>query len=236
MESISSKATIKHIVAAALHTLQDGGREAFVTSLHDTLLKKKVRFPLLEYAAGEIAASVPDGEQAEIMDAIVRLRETGSQVLAGMMLQLRLPRHFEASVDKACAYIRFGDQWYVCDIIGERVLGHALLTMPEKTMPVLQQLSQHENKWMVRTVGVAAHYAVKKGLPPVFVEPVFRILLSLSGTTEFHTRKGIGWGAKTVAKFHPDLIARYQPRIEAATTRQWFRTKINIGLHLHNKK
>lgn len=236
MEIISSKATIRHLVSAALHTLRRSGREAFVTSLHDALLKKKVRFPLLEYAAREIAAAVPEEEQADILDDIIHLRETGSQVLAGMILQLRLDRYFEASIDKACTYIQFGDQWYVCDIIGERVLGHALLTMPEKTIPLLQQLSLHENKWMVRTVGVATHYAVKKGLPPAFVDRVFNILLSLSDTTDFHTRKGIGWGAKTVAKFHPELVARYYPRIESAATRQWFRTKINIGLHYRSRK
>lgn len=236
METISSKATIKQLVAAALHALQHSGREIFVTSLHDTLLKKKVKFPLLEYAAREIAAAVPDEEQTSILDDIICLRETGSQVLAGTVLQLRLDRHFAASIDKACAYIQYGDQWYVCDIIGERVLGHALLTRPEETIPLLQQLSAHENKWMVRTVGVAAHYAVKKGLSPVFVEPVFNMLLSLSDATDFHTRKGIGWGAKTVAKFHPELIARYHPRIESPATRQWFRTKINMGLHYSRKK
>ncbi|WP_159455955.1 hypothetical protein [Chitinophaga eiseniae] len=46
MESISSKATIKHLVSATLHTLRHSGREAFVTTLHDSLLKKKVRFPI----------------------------------------------------------------------------------------------------------------------------------------------------------------------------------------------
>jgi hypothetical protein len=107
--------------------------------------------------------------------------------------------------------------------------------MPQKTMPVLQRLATHEDKWIVRTVGVATHYAVKKGLDQSFVEPVFRILLSLSAATDFHTRKGIGWGAKTVARFHPQLVARYQHQLASAETRQWFRTKIDIGLH-HNKK
>ncbi|NML40332.1 DNA alkylation repair protein [Chitinophaga sp. G-6-1-13] len=236
MESISSKATIKLLVAEAVSTWQQKGQEAFIISLHDTLLKKKVRFPLLEYAAKEIAAAIPEAEHIDITDRIINLREIGSQVLAGMVLQFRLDRNFEASVSKACDYIQFGDQWYVCDIIGERVLGYALLTMPEKTIPLLAQLSRHEDKWIVRTVGVATHYAVKKGLDLSFVEPVFRILLSLSDTTDFHTKKGIGWGAKTVARFHPQLVARYHQQLASVETRQWFRTKINIGLHYSQKK
>ncbi|MBC9909040.1 DNA alkylation repair protein [Chitinophaga varians] len=236
MESISSKATIKLMVAGALDALQRNGQKAFIVSLHDALLKKKVRFPLLEYAAKEIIIAVPEAAHITITDRIIELREIGSQVLAGIILQERLTQDFDTAVNKACDYIQFGDQWYVCDIIGERVLGHALLTMPEKTIPLLAQLSGHEDKWIVRTVGVATHYAVKKGLDQQYVEPVFRILLSLSAATDFHTRKGIGWGAKTVAKFHPQLIARYQEQLASTATQQWFRTKVNIGLHYNRKK
>lgn len=236
MESITSKATIRHIITEAQADWNQQGAAAFVTVLHDVLFKKKVRFPLLEYAAKEIAAAIPEVAQIAVTDRIIELREMGGQVVAGMILQLRLPRHFKQSVDKACDYIRFGNEWYVCDIIGERVLGYALLTQPDKTIPLLKKLAVHEDKWIVRTIGVATHYAVKKGLDPVFVEPVFGILLSLAGTTDFHTKKGIGWGAKTVARFHPDIIARYAPDIASAVTRQWFRTKVSIGLNRNRKQ
>lgn len=236
MERINSKATIKHIVIEAKAVWDQQGAHAFITILQDTLLKKKVRFPLLEYAAKEIAAAIPYTAQINITDRIIELREMGGQVLAGMILQLRLSQDFQQSVSKACDYIRFGNEWYVCDIIGERVLGYALFTIPDKTIPLLRQLAVHEDKWIVRTIGVATHYAVKKGLAPVFVDPVFGILLSLAGTTDFHTKKGIGWGAKTVARFHPDIIDRYSSNIASAETKQWFRTKVSIGLNRSRKK
>jgi 3-methyladenine DNA glycosylase AlkD len=110
-------------------------------------------------------------------------------------------------------------------------LGHALLTVPDATLPVLQRLSQHEDKWIVRSVGVATHYAVKKGLKKKYAEEMFRILLSQASTTEFHTKKGIGWAAKTIAKFHPDIIARYEQQVSNdPTIKQWFKSKIKIGL------
>lgn len=236
MERINSKETIKRIVLQVKKVLDDKGAYAFVTVLHEELLKKKVRFPLLEYAAREIAGFLPEPDQLPVTDHIVELKEIGSQVLAGIILQQRLSVDFEQSIAKACEYIRFGDQWYVCDIIGERVLGYALLSTPEKTIPLLRQLAVQEDKWIVRTVGVAAHYAVKKGLDPVFVVPVFDLLLSLAGTKDFHTKKGIGWGAKTVARFHPDIIARYHLNIASPETKQWFRTKVNIGLNRSSKK
>lgn len=236
METINSKATVKQILLEAKSVLNQKGASAFITVLHHTLLKKKVRFPLLEYAAKEIASTIPYAEQISITDQIIELKEIGSQVLAGIILQQRLSQGFQQSISKACDYIQFGDEWYVCDIIGERVLGYALLSTPDKAIPLLRQLAIHEDKWIIRAVGVATHYAVKKGLDTVFVAPVFDILLSLASTTDFHTKKGIGWGAKTVARFHPDIIDRYHSNIASSETKQWFKTKVRIGLGRSKKK
>ena len=78
---------------------------------------------------------------------------------------------------------------------------------------------------------MATHYAVKKGLEKEYVEQMFELLLSLATTTDFHTKKGVGWAVKTVAKFHPEIISKYQEQIDAdGNVKQWFRTKIKIGL------
>lgn len=235
MDKITSKTVVNDIVMKSLEILKIKGQDEFLTALHNELLKKKIRFPLLEFAAARIMDAVPLAQQIELTDPIIELRTIGSQVLAGIALQRRLGVDFEGSIAKACSYIQYGNEWYVCDIIGERVLGYALLTKPEDTTPILKRLAKHEDKWIVRTVGVATHYAVKKGLDKHFVESVFQILLTCTNTTDFHTKKGIGWGAKTVARFHPDIISRYTSQIVDPTTKQWFRTKINIGL-LRNKK
>lgn len=235
MEKINSKAVVTHIMAKTLEILQNKGQDQFISALHDNLLKKKVRFPLLEYAAQQITMILPPDQHIALTDRIIELREIGSHVLAGIILQARLSYDFDHAIEKACGYIQYGNEWYVCDIIGERVLGYALLTDPQRTIPILKQLALHENKWIVRAVGVATHYAVKKGLDRSFVDLIFQLLLTCSDTTDFHTKKGIGWGAKTIARFHPHLIVQYQQQILAPTTRQWFRTKINIGL-LRNQK
>lgn len=235
MDKTTSKAVVADIITNSLDIFENKGTDDFVAVLQEDLLKKKIKFPLLEYAGRRIIDAVPIGQQIELMNRIIAVRTIGSQVLAGIALQLRLNFDFEGSIANVCRYIQYGDEWYVCDIIGERVLGHALLTKPEDTIPVLKRLASHEDKWIVRTVGVATHYAVKKGLDKSFVESVFQILLTCTNTTDFHTKKGIGWGAKTVARFHPDVISTYTSEIMAPTTKQWFRTKINIGL-LRNKK
>ena len=51
---------------------------------------------------------------------------------------------------------------------------------------------------------------------------------------EKEVRQGIGWAAKTTAKFHPDIIQQYQSEIHnQEKVANWFRRKIQIGLERH---
>lgn len=218
------------LVGDALQTYAQEGEQPFITQLVATVLDKKIRFPLLEHAGTILYKQLPGANQLSITDAIVAANRIGSYVLAGIMLQHRTQVHFQQSIAKAVAYIIQGNEWYVCDIIGERVMGHALLTMPQQAIPSLKELARHDDKWIVRSVGVATHYAVKKGLRKADTEEMFRLLLSLASTTDFHTKKGIGWAAKTVAKFHPDIIDAHRKEIDSDVVKQWFKTKIKIGL------
>jgi len=235
MAIISSKATIGAITEKLLATYNSEGIDAFISQLDKKILQQKVRFPVLEYAGTMLHNAIPSKKQLTVADQIIDLHQIGSNVFAGIILQLRLEEHFAQSIEKAIEYIITSDEWYVCDIIGERVMGHGLLTHPKKMLPTLHKLAKHENKWIVRCIGVAAHYAIKKGLKKEYVENVFRLLLSLSNTTDFHTKKGIGWAAKTTAKFHPDIIDTYRKQIDDATTKQWFKTKVKIGLSRTDK-
>lgn len=188
---------------------------------------------MLEHAGKILYDDIPVKERITVLDKIISLREVGSYVLAGIILQLGSEKHFKRSIDKAMEYIIAGDEWYVCDIIGERVMGHALLRQPGKTLPALRKMATHDSKWIVRSIGVAGHYAIKKGLEKKYVEEMFLLLLSLGNTTELHTKKGIGWAAKTTAKFYPDIIMKYSAEIEG--TKQWFKTKVKIGLSRKEK-
>lgn len=160
----------------------------------------------------------------------MKTHSIGVNVIAAMVLQDTLRLDFYSSLQKAQEYILLGDAWYVCDIIGERVPGYALLKYPEETLPLLEKMSKDQKVWIVRSVVVAGHYAVKKGLDKIYSERLFQILLRCSEAKDFHVKKGIGWAAKTVAKFHPDIITKYQNQIDSDDTKQWFRTKVKIGL------
>ena len=229
---ITRQGDVRERLAPGLAAYREQGLDALAQSLDEHLLSQKVRFPLLEYAARQLIEVVPEQEHLEFAEKIFAIEKTGCYVLIGIFLQYRSRDHYPEALDRAVDFIVRGQEWYICDIIAERVLGVALLERPESTLEYLNQLAKIEDKWAVRSVGVGGHYAVKKGLERHYVEQLFQLLLSLSGTTEFHTKKGIGWAAKTTARFHPSLIEKYRSRFESdPKVRPWFRTKIRIGLN-----
>lgn len=210
-----------------------------ISFIHSNILKKKIRFPALEHFAAIVFPLVPFKDQEKFLRKIINLDEIGSYTIAGKFLQLQFLKDFNkisSAFKLAEVFITQGNKWYVCDIIGERVFGHALLVFPEKTLPQLKKFRSSKNNWITRSIGVASHYAAKKGLDKQNAEKMFVLLLSLSGSTDFHIKKGIGWGAKTIAKFHPSIIKKYDKEIYVdENVRAWFKTKIKIGLGRSNK-
>lgn len=231
-EIIYSKKTGSELVYEALQQAKGNNIKKLADALNSNLLTRKVKFPVLEHCAVELFSLIDENKHISFLDYLIKQKKEGAWVVAGKLLQLRLSKYFNESLDKAEEYIIYGNEWYVCDIIGERVFGYGLLMQDNEVFPLLKRLAHRENKWMIRVVGVAAHYAVKKGLHQLQVEVVFKLLLSLANTTEYHTKKGIGWGAKTIAKFHPNLIESYKKEVfENPKVKQWFKTKVNIGLN-----
>lgn len=236
MKIIGSRSEIKAIFYELSDLQLDWISDESLQFIHKKILKQKIRFPLLEFLSEQLYVSIPKKDQIHFLEKIIDLDEIGSYVIAGKILQLQLEQSFRKPLETAERFIIKGNKWYVCDIIGERVFGYALLKYPQKTFSVLQKNAGHKDQWMLRCIGVASHYATKKGLIKEYVEKTFELLLSLSNTTEFHTKKGIGWAAKTTAKFYPDIIQKHGKELGTnPEIKQWFKTKIKIGLGRSNK-
>ncbi|MGE8711737.1 DNA alkylation repair protein [Leptospira interrogans] len=232
MDSIRSKKEIKLI----LSKLSDSDESLWIFIIESELLKKKIKFPLLEFVGKELYFKIPEMNQIYFTDQIIKLGHMGGYVISAIILQLRMEKHFEQSLNKAVEYILLGNEWYVCDIIGERIMGYFLLKEPEKTLPILKNYINDKNGWIVRSAGVASHYAVKKGLGKKYVEVTFYLLLSKTNTKDFHTKKGIGWALKTISKFYPDIIQKFESNLLANPSIQpFFRKKIEIGLSRSSK-
>ena len=150
----------------------------------------KVKFPLLEFCAHELSRFIPSNEQVSFCDKVHALKTEGGNVILGIMLQNRLSFFYNESIAKAVDYISVADIWYVCDIIGERVFGFALLNYTEKTILSVRTLSLHNSNWVIRSLGAGIHYAIKKGLDKEFVKILFRLLLTMAKTNDKEIRQG----------------------------------------------
>ena len=231
MHLITRKPIITEAINKSLKAYETKGLPSCIHQINIELLQNKVKFPLLEYAAHSLCDAIPEKDQIKLSDQIAQLKTEGGNVLLGIILQRRLDDHFLQSLQKATEYIANGEEWYVCDIIGERVFGYSLLTNPEKTFPEFKRISTHESFWVVRSLGAGGHYAIKKGLDKKYVKKLFRLLLKMSDTRNQQVKQGVGWAAKTTAKFHPDIIEVFKSEIENIDKLpQWFRTKVKIGL------
>ncbi len=234
--AVSRKSEVAVVVAPARREWAETNAESFVAWLTANLLRHRVKFPLLEFFALELATFVPRGEQQPLIVALAQRPEHGSSVIIGKLLQLWLPDALAEAFGQARTAITSGATWYHCDQIGERVFGHGLLTAHEDAWPRLTVYLRDDDAWVQRAVGVAVHYATKKGLAAAQVETVLSTLLLHAGTDEHEARRGIGWGLKTIAKLHPDMMRAQLERVPADSIAAPVRRKIRIGLGAADKR
>ncbi|MCP4418355.1 MAG: DNA alkylation repair protein [Chloroflexi bacterium] len=209
----------------------------FWQMLEFEILRHRVKFPLLEFVARELFRFVPQAEQLGIVNKLLTMDYEGGYVIIGIILQERLAINKSESVQKAAVCIIEGNKWYVCDIISERVFGHGLLHDFSGVEGLLRPFLTHPNVWMQRAVGIATHYATKKGLRQEDVDRLFSLLLPLASSRQMHVKKGVGWAFKTIAKFHPELV---RPRLDGVladtAVTPWCKNKLKIGLAMADKR
>ncbi|WP_350285128.1 DNA alkylation repair protein [uncultured Croceitalea sp.] len=231
MQVLTRKSQLLPLLHKCIQTYHDFGVSRCAMVIDQELLSKKVKFPLLEHCGFMLYNEIPQNKHLQLCDFIAQLKTIGGNVIIGIVLKQRLGEHFEESLAKATEYISKADSWHICDIIGERVFGHALLHHTERTIPKVKQLTQHSSNWVVRSLGAGFHNAIKWGLDKVYAQQLFQLLLTLGNTKDKEIKQGVGWAAKTTAKFHPEIIAYFKEDIQNPNNvGQWFRTKVRIGL------
>jgi hypothetical protein len=95
---------------------------------------------------------------------------------------------------------------------------------------LLQPYEKHTSNWVVRSIGVAMHYAIKKGLEKDKMPVLMEWLLGMSSVKDYQKKRGVGWAAKTLSRFHPELVMENRDRFEAKEVGPWFKTKVKTGL------
>jgi 3-methyladenine DNA glycosylase AlkD len=145
-----------------------------------------------------------------VIDEIVEADKMGGYVIVGQALAQLLKTQLEASINKAKEAVIKGKTWYVCDIVGERVFGQALVDYFEPACPMLQKMTKAQEQEVKRSIGVGVHFFAKRR--PKDVEAMKRLLSMLSVMVEdkrVFVVKGVGWGLKTIGRYQPKLIEAY---------------------------
>ena len=229
-QTITRKSDLEPILTDAQAHYAANGSAALASWLLAHLLCHRVKFPLLEYTAVQINKFIPRQEQSAFIATLFGQPEHGSSVIIGKLLQLWLPDDLPGAFTQACQAITSGNTWYHCDHIGERVFGHGLLTQPDAALPLLTTYLANGDEWNQRAVGVAAHYATKKGLSAEWVTAVLILLLTKANSKAYEVQRGIGWGLKTIAKFHPNMVQAKLAKLPPDAIATPIRRKIETGL------
>ena len=236
VKTITSQKVLNPTILTLLDELVKKDHGRFWSVLEKGILAHKVKFPLLEHLAIQIAQKTEPAEQSEIMDWLLEKAYIGSFPIIGKLLQLQLTNGLKHPYEQAIQYIIKGNEWYACDIISERVFGYGTLVDFETSYSFLKNMGDHPNLWIQRAIGIAGHYAVKKGLEKKKAEILFQLMLNHGHKKQLYIKKGIGWAAKTTAKYHPDIIeARMQEIERRKDLSKWFQRKISIGLAMAKK-
>jgi 3-methyladenine DNA glycosylase AlkD len=201
----------RNIAERCVEAINQKDHEAFWTVLNP-VLDAKVPFPLLDEMGRMLgkAGRLDSQKYFGVFNEIVATDKMGGYVIVGQALAAFLEPELEEAIRKAAEIVAEGRKWYVCDIVGERALGQALVAHFESAAPVLERMTVLEDQGVRRSIGVAVHFFAKRR--PEDVERMKRLLSLLSLLVEdkrVFVVKGVGWGLKTIGRHQPKLVEDY---------------------------
>lgn len=232
MKTITSKASLAPVISEFSQYANNGDQEGYWQLLNKEVLQHKVKFPVLEYVACEVNAILTREEEDALVNKIAMEKHMSGYPVIGKIIQLRLNEDLQTQYDLAIKHIIQGNEWYVCDIISERVFGEGTLKDFDTSLNLMKDMGKHGNLWIERSIGIGTHYATKKKLPKEQVEQLLLLMIEHAWKTQYFTKKGIGWAGKTIGKYHPELIHKHADLMRETKLSRWFITKVNIGLSM----
>jgi hypothetical protein len=186
-------------------------------ALLSPVLAERTPFRLLRYigkaVGGDPQAGDLEGRQRvnAFLERIAAKGTEGGWVVIASALAEQLGDDAAGVFGRCRGFIVTADVWYAADILGEGVLGVALVENFEPSLALLAPWRKDANPWVRRAVGTGVHYWAKRsgGTPEktaqaeallAFLEPMF-------GEWDMTAVKGVGWGLKTLGRTYPDQVA-----------------------------
>jgi hypothetical protein len=174
-----------------------------------SILNQRTPFSHLDRIAAAVT-HCPWKETSELLELIAQDGSEGGWVLIGSCLRGYYPARTAQIVDDCRRYIVAADSWYGADILGERVPGPALVSDFEPATGFFLTWRSDGNRWVRRSIGVAAHYWAKRSRGDQALagqaETLLDFLELMFEEWDMDAVKGIGWGLKTLGRYYPESM------------------------------
>jgi 3-methyladenine DNA glycosylase AlkD len=199
------------------------GQTILALDLLTTVLAERTPFAKLR-RIGEPIGAGPVREVDAFLDLVAEGRTEGGWVIIASGLKAQLGRDLPGAFVRCRRHIIAADVWYGCDILGEGVVGEALVAHFE---PALEQLSpwrEDANPWIRRAVGVAVHFWAKRSRGASGqlsrAEALLSLLEPMFWEWDMTVVKGVGWGFKTLGRYYPRMVADWLVQTVVADERR----------------
>jgi hypothetical protein len=158
----------------------------------------------------------------------------GGWAVIGSALGRRISSELFETLGLTHEFIILSDVWYGTDILGERVLGPALVGRFEPVLEAIYSWRFDENHWVRRSVGVGVHFFAKrsKGSQGKLseVQALLDFLAPMFSERDIHAIKGIGWGLKALGRYYPEIVAAWLIELICIQNRSYRALMLNKSL------
>jgi 3-methyladenine DNA glycosylase AlkD len=186
-----------------LAALVQAGQPVQAHALLAPVLARRTPFAMLRHIGRPIGADSL-GLVNPLLELIATGKTEGGWVVISSALEGQLERDLDGAFARCRDFIVLGDVWYAADILGEGVVGHALLALFQPSLNRLASWREDSNHWVRRAVGAGVHFWAKRSRGATehisqaeallaFLEPMFE-------ERDISAAKGVGWGLKTLGR------------------------------------
>ena len=194
------------------------GQIAQAYALLSPVLAERTPFAMLRrigepVGAGPLEEACPEYDRRAnaFLERIAADKTEGGWVVIASVLEKQLDRDLAGAFARCRGFIVAADVWYATDILGEGVVGQALVAHFQPALALLAPWREDANHWVRRAVGVSVHFWAKRSRGAAEhtaqAEALLAFLKPMFEEWEMDAVKGVGWGLQTLGRHYPDLVA-----------------------------
>ena len=206
-----NNAQVRQLAEEIYNALQQDGIDPAWSILYP-ILSGRTPFRFLDMIGVRVGEANPN-RLDPFLERIADTRLEGGWVVIASAFGPGYEHDPQDVLERCKSFIVFADVWYAADIFSERVPGPALVSDFDRALHFLSTWRVASNRWVRRSVGVAAHFWAKRsrGSPELVdqANALLAFMMPMFSEWEMDATKGVAWGLKTIGRNYPDLMTEW---------------------------